>query len=175
MSQTVTTPLEGKAVVGQRVEFAYFRDLDTYLPGIITEITDDVASLRIRLDGARSTLASRPDYEGLRYLDHVVPVPELPMGPFRPVAADIGDSYHGVAVCQCESDDIVLLTDDRAQADAALRKFCADLGIDYGWLPPLQGRWVVFEWNPEDADCVWTFRFAAEGDDMAVRVFWVVG
>ncbi|MFF8610850.1 hypothetical protein ACF06X_33630 [Streptomyces sp. NPDC015346] len=166
------------AVVGRRVELAYYRDQDTYLPGIITTITDDPASLRVRLDGLRSTVACRADYEGLRYLDDVTPVPELPMGRFHPTVSDFdGATYAGIPVCQFEDEDIVLLTADPAAARAALLAYFQDQGMDpdSGFHDPdgVELRWVVFEWQPEDAECPWLMTFDVEGADMAIQIHYL--
>ncbi|MFF2411795.1 hypothetical protein [Streptomyces sp. NPDC058092] len=170
--------LETKAVVGRRVEFAYYRDQDTYLPGIITAITEDPASLRIRLDGARSNLAVRPDYEGLRYLDEIAPVPALPMGRFHPAAGHFDDNtYAGVAVCQFEDEDIILATANPAAARAALAAYfkAQNMNPDHNRHDPdrLELAWVVFEWQPEDAECPWLMDFAQEGDDMAIQIHYL--
>ncbi|WP_329126167.1 hypothetical protein [Streptomyces sp. NBC_01353] len=168
--------LHEKAVVGRRVEYAYHQDV--YLPGIITAITDDAASVRVRLDGTRSNLACRPDYEGLRYLDDVTPVPVLPMGRFQPTHRDLdGNTYRGVPACEFEDGDIVLLTSDPAAARAALLEYFRvhDLDPDYGLQDPdlLELRWAVFQWQPEDAECPWLATFDAEGADMAVQIHYL--
>lgn len=169
----MTTALETKAVVGRRVEFAYYRDQDTYLPGIITAVTEDEASLRIRLDGARSNSAVRADYEGLRYLDLVQDVPALPMGRFHPTARDFGGTWEGVPVCQFEDEDIVILTADCRPAAVALLAYCADMGIDSESLAPMETHWVVFEWQPEDDESQWLMHFAKQGDDMAIQIHYL--
>lgn len=170
--------LQEQAVVGRRVEFAYYRDQDVYLPGIITELTDDPASLQVRLDGDRSTVACRPDYDGLRYLDKVLPVPDLPMGRFTPTAADFhGTTYASIPVCQFEDEDITLLTADPDIARAALAAFFNTMGHDpdYDRHDParLQLAWVVFAWEPEDSDYPWFMNFAEEGDDMAIQIHYL--
>ncbi|MER5277747.1 hypothetical protein ABT025_18590 [Streptomyces sp. NPDC002809] len=167
--------LEAQAVVGRRVEFAYYRDQDTYLPGIITAITEDPASLRVRLDGARSNLACRPEYDGIRYLDEVVPVPDLPMGRFTPTAADFDGKYASIPVVQFEEGDIVLLTTDNIKAREALAEFAEDMQIapDYADPADLVTRSVVFEWQPEDAECPWLMDFAAPDADHAVRIHYL--
>ena len=172
----MTLTLDEKAVVGRRVEFAYYRDKDTYLPGIITAITDDPASVRVRLDGARSTVACRADYEGIRYLDTVVPVPDLPMGAFTPTAADFhGPLYAGVPVCQLDDEDIVILTGDPDAARAALVAYCKaqDMDPEYGEEEPLQATWGVFEWQPEDAESPWLMTFDAKGADGAIQIHYL--
>ena len=170
------TTLPAGAVVGRRVEYAYHRDQNVYLPGIITAITDDPASLRVRLDGTRSTLACRADYDGIRYLDDVTPVPALPMGRFHPTARDFSGTYAGIPVCEFEDGDIVLLTADPAAARAALLAYFQDQDMDpdYHDLDLLELRWVVFEWQPEDAECPWLMTFgAAEDDDMALQIHYL--
>ncbi|WP_329203868.1 hypothetical protein [Streptomyces sp. NBC_01435] len=171
----MTVALEDKAVIGRRVEFAYYRDQDVYLPGIITALTEDVASLRIRLDGARSNLAVRPDYEHLRYLDEVGPVPDLPMGRFTPTAADFDGEYAGIPVVQFEEGETVLLTPDNSKARAALAEFAEDMQIapDYADPAGLVTRSVVFEWQPEDAECPWLMDFADADADHAIQIHYL--
>jgi hypothetical protein len=179
----MTITLEDLAVVGRRVEFAYYRslhdDFETlYLPGIITAVTDDVASLRVRLDGQRSNLTVRPDYEGLRYLEQVVPVPELPMGRFTPTVDDLEGVWEGVPLCSISEDgDLIVLTGDRVKAIAAARTYLDEMGgvyledVDFD---DIRAHWAVFEWEPEDAEFPWTVDWdAAEGDDHAIRIHYL--
>lgn len=174
----MTSTVETKAVVGRRVEFAYHRSLiddsaTVYLPGVITALTEgEAACVRVRLDGTRSNLAVRPDDEGLRYLDEVGAVPELPMGRFHPTAKDVEGEWEGVPVCQFEDEDMVALIADRDAAAQAITAYCTDMGMDMEFvdLSFLQARWVVFEWQPEDAECPWLMNWAAEGDDMAIQI-----
>jgi hypothetical protein len=175
----MTSTLTEKAVVGRRIMFTYYRDLEKPAPpehpGVITELVPDQgASVRLRLDGKRSSLHVPPDYQGLRYLDEVGPVPGLPMGRFTPTADDFGGDWEGVPVFQCESEDIVILTGDQLRAAVALHAFCQDMGIDREFLPAMQARWAVFEWEPEDADYPWTVRWdAVQGDDQAIRIHYL--
>jgi hypothetical protein len=173
-----TTTLEDLAVVGRRVEFAYFRDPGTRYPGIITSITDDPASLRIRLDGARSNLFARPDYEGLCYLEDVVPVPELPMGRFTPTVDDMEGVWEGVPLCSIGEDGaLIVLTDQREKAIAAARAYLDEMGsIDLDWVDfdDIRAYWAVFDWEPEDAECPWLVSWDAEQtDDQAVHIFYL--
>ncbi|GAX57253.1 hypothetical protein [Streptomyces olivochromogenes] len=182
----MTSTLEDLAVVGRRVEFAYYRSLHNdsetlYLPGIITAVTDDVASLRVRLDGQRSNLALCPDYEGLRYLEQVVPVPALPMGRFQPGTQHPGMdfAYDGVLVVQFEEDDMVAITADRDKAEAAVATYLREqCGIDdestiRDELAELKPKAVVFEWEPEGAECAWLMNWADEGDGQALQVHYL--
>lgn len=182
MSSTLTE----KVVVGRRVAFTYYRDLKRPNPpehtGIITALVPDQgASLKIRLDGQRTSLHSRPDYQGLRYLDEVItPVPELPMGRFTPTLAELGGEWAGVPVCLLESDigseHVIALTGDLDAATTAVIAFLSQTGwdLDYVDLDRLKPRWAVFEWQPEDSDTPWTVRWdAAEGDDNAVRIHYL--
>lgn len=178
MSSTLTE----KAVAGRRVELTYYRDLDVddspTHPGIITGVGDDKASLWIRLDGKRYNLAARPDYEGLRYLDEVVAVPELPMGRFTPTADDLEGVWAGVPVCSIGEDgDLILLTGGREKAIAAVRSYLDDqawVDLDYVDFDDIRAHWAVFEWEPEDAECPWTVNWdAAEGDDQAIRIHYL--
>lgn len=176
MTQTPAATLRAEAVVGRRVEFAYHRDLTTYLPGIITALTDDPASLRVRLDGRRTNLACCADYDGLRYLDEVVPVPNLPMGVFTPTVQDFGGiAYAGVPVCELDDEDIVILTADPVAARAALFAYCngQDIDPEYGDEELLLATWAVFEWQPEDAESPWHVTFDAQGVDGAVQIHYL--
>ncbi|MGX1220388.1 hypothetical protein [Streptomyces ambofaciens] len=184
----MTATVEDLAVVGRRIEFAYHRSLidDTatlWLPGIIAGSERGLNGsplARIRLDGRRSTLTIPVAYEGLRYLDQVVPVPELPMGRFLP-AVDEQNGFQekaGVVLASIGEDgeELVFLTDDPAKARAAALAHARDthLDVDYVDLDALTARWAVFEWEPEDAECLWTVRFdATEDDDKAVRIHYL--
>ena len=169
----MTDTLAEKAVVGRLVEFAYRRVPNTYLPGIITSITDDPASLRIRLGSARSTIAVRADYENLRYLDQVMPVPELPVGRFHPTVADMQGEFAGVPVCEFEDGDVLVLTAEPAAARAALAAYCTEMDMGLELVDLLEAHWVVFEWQPEDAECPWLMDFAKQGDDMAIQIHYL--
>ncbi|MFF4943708.1 hypothetical protein [Streptomyces rubiginosohelvolus] len=171
----MTVTLPAQAVIGRRVEFAYYRDQTTFLPGIITAITDDPASLRVRLDGKRNNLACRPDYDGIRYLDQVIPVPALPMGVFTPTAEDFGGiTYADVPVCWLDDEDIVILTGDPDAARAALVAYCKAQDIDPEYAEdPLTAAWARFEWQPEDAESDWQVRFDGEDVDGAVQVHYL--
>jgi hypothetical protein len=179
MSSTLTE----KAVVGRRITFTYYRDLQLAdppaYPGIITGLVPEQgASLKIRLDGRRSTLHSPPDYQGLRYLDEVVAVPELPMGRFTPTADDLEGVWAGVPVCSIGEDgDLIALTGGREKAIAAVRSYLDDqawVDLDYVDFDDIRAHWAVFEWEPEDAESPWTVNWdAAEGDDQAIRIHYL--
>ncbi|MFF6903460.1 hypothetical protein [Streptomyces hydrogenans] len=168
-------PLPAQAVVGRRIAFTHHRDLNKASRdqhGVITGIdTEQRAALRIRLDGARSNLNVTPDYEGLHYLDEVVPVPELPMGRFQPSTGQPGMDYvyDGVLVVEFEDGDMVAITGDRAKAEAAVATYLREqAGIDDEGdirhaLGDLVDRDVFFAWEPEDADCAW-FMHPADAD-----------
>lgn len=179
---TTTLSLAEKAVIGRRVTLTYHRDLKlpnppTH-PGIITGVGEDTASLWIRLDGKRYNLPARPDYRGLIYLDEVVPVPVLPMGPFTPAAEDLLGVWEGVPLATVgeDGDDLILLTDDPDKARAAAFAYDTEIGVDTDFVNygRLQAAWAVFEWQPEDAEFPWTVRWdAAENDDQAVRIHYL--
>ena len=186
MATETSTTLHPMAVTGRRVEFTYYRDLDQpdspAYPGVITGTETGVSGAlvaRIRLDGSRSNLHIPAGYEGLRYLDEVGPVPELPMGRFIPVADDRNGFYEraGVllAVIGEDGEEFVFLTDTRDKAREAAGAYLAETGwdLDYVDLDALTPRWVVFEWEPEDAECPWFMNAAAEGDDQALRVHYL--
>lgn len=186
----MTGTLTEKAVVGRRVEFTYFRDLPdgpTH-PGIITGTepgrSGSLLAL-IRLDGKRSNLSIPVDYEGLTYLGEVVPVPDLPMGPFIPTATypDPGVLVEkvGVLVTAVGEDgmDLIAITTDRTAAETAIRARAVELGFDVDYLDfdRMQARWGVFDWEPYDPACPWAaddwfVRWdAREGDEKAVHIF----
>lgn len=174
----MSTTLEAKAVVGRRVEFAFYRDPDIYLPGIITAIRDDAATLQVRLDGKRAALACPADYRGLQYLNEVVPVPELTMGRFHPTATDVGGAWDGVPVCRMQEDDIVILAADQSAARGAAAAYLREVygdgdGVIREYLRWLTDRWVVFEWQPEDAEYPWLMASAASGDDQALHIHYL--
>ncbi|MBE4761808.1 hypothetical protein [Streptomyces caniscabiei] len=182
MSSTLTE----KAVVGRRIEFTYHRGLtdnraDLQAQGIITAAEpgyNGALLARVRLDGHRSNLHVPADYEGLTYLDEVVPVPELPMGPFTPVADDTNGFYEkaGVLVAAVGEDGevLIVLTDDPAKARAAASEYAEWFGLDPDYVDQkdLSPRWAVFEWEPEDSESPWTVRWdVTETDDHAVRIY----
>lgn len=179
----MTSTLAGKAVVGRRITLTYYRDLELpeppAHPGIITGVSD-TGSLWIRLDGTRCTLGAGADYRGVTYLDEVVPVPELPMGRFTPVASDPNGFYEKagalVAAIGEDGEDLIVVTDDRAKARAAVTEYVDWTGLDpdYVGLDHLRPCWAVFEWEPEDAEYPWTVNWdAAEGDEMAVQIHYL--
>lgn len=167
-----------KAQAGRRVTFTHHYNPIAH-PGIITNVLGN--AVRVRLDGQRSNLHVPIDFEGLRYLAEVVPVPVLPMGRFRPTAEDLGDFvYDGVAVVGFdEEEDAIVLTDDPDKAVAAastyLREVCDidDASTVRDEVKHLRKRWVVFEWQPEDAECPWLMDWASEGDEMAVQLYYL--
>lgn len=187
----MNTTLEELAVEGRRVTFTYHRDRnlpDGYAwPGIITGTEPGLSGkpqALIRLDGRRSTLSIPVDYEGITYLDEVVPVPDLPMGRFQPVADDRNGFYEkaGVLVAAIGEDgeDLVIVTDDQTAARAAAYAFSDQMGlglesvdcVDFEVMRPC---WAVFEWEPEDAECPWTVNWdgVREGDEKAVRIYYL--
>ncbi|MEU7338653.1 hypothetical protein [Streptomyces sp. NPDC007074] len=174
----MTTALEDLAVRGRRVELALLRDKDNYLPGIITNVTTDQAALWVRLDGKRCNLPVRADHEYLRYLDEVVDVPDLPMGPFTPGEADMAGVWAGVPLAAIGEDGeaLVLLTDDRDKAVQAATAYDREIGVDIHYVDydQMAARWAVFTWEPEDAEFAWTIRWdVQESDDHAIRVHYL--
>ena len=177
----MSSTLAEKAVVGRRILFTYYRDLKRpnppQHPGIITALLLNQGSCgKIRLDGKRSSLHIPPHYQGLRYLDEIVLVPELPMGRFTATAEHLGGAWAGVPVCCLDSEDVIALTDDLDKARTAVTAYLKETGwdINYVDLDRLQPRWAVFEWQPEDSDAPWTVRWdVSEGDDMAVRIHYL--
>ncbi len=173
-----------KAVRGRRVTYTYNHGGQTQRAGVITDTMTAVNGtqlVKVRLDGARSNLHIPADHDNLTYLDEVGDVPELPMGRFRPTTGSLGFDfqYNDVPVCGFEDGDVVAIAPSRASANAAVATYLREVeGIDdehtihesLGWMKP---RWVVFEWEPEDAECVWRMNPASEGDDQAVHVYYL--
>jgi hypothetical protein len=183
MTATITND---QAVRGRRIELTYYRDLPDgpQRPGIITRVdcADTGGAVWIRLDGTRYTIHARHDYEGLKYLDEVVPVPDLPMGRFTPVADDENGFWEYASVLLAtigeDGEDLVLITDDLDRARAAATTYAREIGIDPDFMhfEGLHPYWAVFEWQPEDAESPWTIRWdAAEDDDKAVRIYHLPG
>lgn len=180
-----TPTLLAENVAGRRVEFAYYSDLHSddetvWHPGTIVGIAPGLKGAVIaclHLDGSRwPGPRITVDYEGLRYLDEVTDVPVVPMGRFLPSPSDIGfTTCEGVLLADLDDDAVVLLTDDRAAAHRALVAHARAAGWDMEVLDAdlLQLHWVVFEWQPEDAESDWEMQGAAEGDDMAVQVHYL--
>jgi hypothetical protein len=183
----MTSTLTEKAVVGRQIRFTYYRDLDVAdgpsYPGIITATEpgyDGTLMARIRLDGTRSNLSIPVAYEGLTYLDEVVPVPELPMGRFTPTLDQLEGEWEGVPLCSIGEDgDVIAFTGDREKAVRAMRVYRREMaGCLYN--PAFDGVneadvrawWAVFEWQPEDSEIPWTVQWGPEfeGSDHAVRI-----
>jgi hypothetical protein len=174
-----------QAVVGRRVEFAYYSNLQSdsktvWHPGIITATEPGLTGVTlavIRLDGERRSGLHIPvDYEGLRYLAQVVDVPELPMGRFQPTKSMPGfEEFEGVLVVILGDDRLVMVTADPVKAVTAANERLLDMGA-YGdaTTEQLRSGWAVFEWQPEDAEHDWFMDFSAEeGDDHAVRIHYL--
>ncbi|HEY9408467.1 MAG TPA: hypothetical protein VIP77_02705 [Jiangellaceae bacterium] len=180
----MTTAIHLKAEVGRRVEYRVHRSTvddraDVYTPGVITFAADPV--VWVRLDGQRSNLQLRADHDGLRYLDEVGPVPALPMGRFQPGTQHpaIDWAYDGVLVVEFDEGDMAAITGDRQKAEAAIATYLREqCGIDdetaiSDELAELKPQWVVFEWEPEDAECAWLMNCAEQGDEQALQVHYL--
>jgi hypothetical protein len=178
----MTSTLEHMAVVGRRVTFTYHRHLGggPAYPGIITGTEPAVNGAllaRVRLDGTRSTLTPPVDYEGLRYLDEVVPVPELPMGRFTPERSDANGFWEkeGVLLATIGEDgeDLVIIADDRDKAIAAATAYVREVQVDLDYVAfdDIRAHWAVFEWEPEDAESPWTVRAAEQGEAHAIHTY----
>ena len=179
-----TTTVQEKAVVGRRVLFTRYSDLDkpdSAKPGVITGLVPEQgASVKIRLDGSRSTLHARPGYQGLTYLDETGPVPELPMGRFTPTVDEMEGEWEGVLVCSVSEDgDVIALTGDHKKAVRAITVYRREMaGCIYNpesdAVDPddVKAWWAIFEWQPEDAEMPWTVRWDddLEGTDHAIRI-----
>jgi hypothetical protein len=175
-----------KAEVGRRVMFTRYSDLGATdrpeKPGVITGLKPDQgASVRIRLDGDRSGFYVRPDFEGLRYLDEVGPVPDLPMGRFHPTLDDLEGEWEGVPICSLGEDgELIALAADRDAAVKAANVYRRDMHgclynpeFDTVTADQLVAHWAYFEWQPEDAECPWYVHWTHEGDDQAVHVYYL--
>jgi hypothetical protein len=185
----MTSSLKEKAVVGRRVTFTYYRDMDLAdppaHPGIITGTEPGYSGALlalIRLDGTRSTLHIPVAYEGLTYLDEVTEVPELPMGRFTPTPDQLEGEWEGVPICSIGEDGAVIaLTDDHEKAVNAIAVYRREMAgclynpaFDSVDPDDVVARWAVFEWQPEDAECPWLVSWGdgvAEGDDQAVHIY----
>jgi hypothetical protein len=101
------------------------------------------------------------------------------MGRFAPVANDMNGFYEhaGVLVLAIGEDgeDLVVITDDKEKAFAAAVGYGPTLGFDEDFFDreDMQARWVVFEWQPEDAEYTWLMNVAAQGDDQAVHIYYL--
>lgn len=180
MNTTATHP---KAETGRRVTYEFYNARKPQ-PGVITgtKTTDngDLIAL-VRLDGQRSSMHIPVDLEGLHLLDEIGPVPELPMGRFQPGTQHPGMDYvyDGVLIVQFDDGDMAAITADRDKAEAAVATYLREeSGIDdettiRDELAELKPQWVVFEWEPEDAECAWLMNLAHEGDDQAIRVHYL--
>ena len=171
----MTSTFREKAVVGRRIIHDHAARKQK-LPGIITCLNDgEGGGFFVRLDGERHSLFVPPKFAWrVTFLDEVTAVPALPMGRFHPTAQHFGGDWEGVPVCSLESEAIVILTDDQHRAAAALHAFCRDMWIEHEYLPPVQARWAVFEWEPEDSEIPWTVRWdASENDEHAVHIYYL--
>ena len=155
----MSSTLDTKAVVGRRITFTYYRDLDQAAPpahpGIITGTEPGYSGnllALIRLDGTRSTLRIPLDYDGLAYLDEVGPVPELPMGPFTPVADDRHGFYEKAGVLLAaigeDGEDLVLIAEPGRQEKAieASARYLDSVGVDIHYVnfDAIRPYWAVF-------------------------------
>lgn len=183
----MTTATDARAVRGRRVEFTYYRDLDQadgpVYPGIITGTEPGLSGTllaRIRLDGTRSNLSIPVAYEGIKYLNEVVLVPDLPMGAFTPVADDRMGFYEKAGVLLTaigeDGEDIVVITSDLDEARAAVTEYAQWAGYDpdYMNLDALHPYMALFTWEREDAECPWTVSFADRiADNQAVHIYYL--
>ena len=173
-----TSTIPAEAAVGRRVAFSHIND-PKRTEGVITHVAGP--DIKVRLDGQRSNLHLRADYEGLRYLAEIVPVPVLPMGRFQPSTqhAGIDYEYDGVLVVEFDEGDMAAITSDRAKAEGAVATYLREqAGIDdettvRDELAELQLQWVVFEWQPEGAECDWLMNPAAADDDESLQVYYL--
>ena len=99
--------------------------------------------------------------------------PPRPMGRFHPTADDLQGEWEGVPATEFEDGDIVLVTDDRTAALKALTAYAADMGLDLEFHSDMEARWVVFEWQPEDAEYRYFMHFTTEDADMALPVHYL--
>lgn len=174
----MTTSTQPTAEVGRRILFTGYGGTTIAHPGVITAIHDD-GTLLIRLYGMRSNLRINPKTlpatKSLQLLDEVGPVPALPMGRFQPAKGRSGfEEYMGVLVSTFGEDEVVLVTGDIGRAVIAVNAYLRASGgyddiVDGDLLP----QWAVFEWQPEDADHDWVMDSADEGDDQAIRIYYL--
>jgi hypothetical protein len=165
---------------GRRVIFTGYASSPTPYPGVITGI-DETGAYLIRLDGERSNLWIHPDVlpdtKSLQLLDEIGPVPELPMGPFAPIA-DIRNAIYekgGVlyAVIGEDSEDLIVVTEDLDVAKGVARQHAEDAGLalDEVALEKFSPEWSQFVWEPEGALCPWVWTPASKDDEYAVHVY----
>lgn len=167
---------------GRRIIFSGFASDPTPRPGVITGITD-AGALLVRLDGMRSSLHIVPDLlpdtKHLHLLNEIGPVPDLPMGPFTPVADDKNAIYeHGgvlYAAIGEDGEDLIVVTEDLDVAKKVARVYAedADLYLDDAALEGFRGEWSQLVWEPEDAECPWVWAPANKDDEHAVHVFYL--
>ncbi|QBJ94460.1 hypothetical protein D0Z67_29260 (plasmid) [Streptomyces seoulensis] len=163
------TPPTTQAIEGRRVTLNYTNNPKTH-PGVITRTettTNGVLLTLVRLDGHRSSIAIPADHDGLRYLNEVGPIPDLPMGRFQPSTRHpaMDWEYDGVIVLEFEDGDIAAITGDRIKAVAAVATYLRErhdldetaIGKE---LVELKLKEVVFEWEPEGAECAWLMQWA---------------
>jgi hypothetical protein len=176
---------DARAVPGRRVLFTRYSDLDkpdAAKPGTITGLVPTQgSSVKIRLDGQRSTLHVPPDYQGLTYLDEIGNVPALPMGRFTPTVDELEGEWEGVPICSIGEDgDVIALTNDHKQAVHAISVYRRDMAgclynpdFDAVAAAAVRAFWAVFEWQPEDSEMPWIVRWPADGEDHAVRIHYL--
>lgn len=180
----MTTTTQPTAEAGRRILFTGYGGIDRAFPGVITAVAPD-GDLTIRLDGSRTTLritpATLPASKSLELLGEIGPVSELPMGRFQPGLQHPGMdcAYDGVLVLEFDEGDLAAITDDRGKAEAAIATHLRErLGMDdessiSDELKALKPQWAAFEWQPEEAEHVWWWESAEEGDDQAIRIHYL--
>ncbi|MEU1599578.1 hypothetical protein ABZ468_43950 [Streptomyces sp. NPDC005708] len=168
-----SAPIHPMAQEGRRITFASHKEPKTVYPGVITRV--DGSTLDVRLDGQRSNLRVHADYAGIQYLNEIGPVPELPMGPFHPTAADFANvQYDGVLLAECADGDLIALTPDPVQAVAAMNAHLRQKGLDAELATDdVQRRWAVFKWQPPESECPWTVDWADADAAMAVPLHYL--
>jgi hypothetical protein len=102
------------------------------------------------------------------------------MGRFRPTPQHPGFDfqYDGVLIVEFEEGDLAAITANRTKAEATvatyLRKYHdLDEAAVRDELAELKPQRVVFEWQPEDAECAWLMNPADESDDQALQVHYL--
>lgn len=174
----MTSTLAAKAEPGRRILFDH-ASLKTQAPGIVLTFPNASGLIRIRFDGRRHTLPVSADSERITYLDEVVDVPDLPTGRFHPTPEQLEGLWEDVPVCSINEDgDIILLTTDRDRAMAAATAYLKDACVDLAYVDlelGLELRWAYFEWTPEDQDDEgdWFMHWTREGDDQAIRIYYL--
>jgi hypothetical protein len=164
------TALVPEAVVGRRITYTH-RITGEKLDGSIVTV-DEGTLIRFRLDGHRVRITTQASSELIRYKEQATQIPPMPVGRFRPIWEEATGLYAGVLVV--DVGDLLLLTDDPADAGAAVQAYYTATSRDPDTAPldTLVQRWVAFEWPEDPDDLTWSWSYPADTDlDGALQVY----